>query len=58
MFTYTEELFDEVAMLEPIHFICLDRAFSGQDDVKANAVLTFKSNQNADGTPKALFKTV
>jgi len=54
----TEDIIKAVAEKEPHQFICLDVAFHKRDDLKANAVLTFKSRKNADGTPKTIFKTV
>jgi adenine-specific DNA-methyltransferase len=52
------EFINAIAAQEPHQFICLDKAFHENDDLKANALLTFKSKQNADGTPKTIFKTV
>lgn len=37
----TRELIDAVAEAEPMQFICLDRGFRGNDQLKANAVQTF-----------------
>lgn len=51
------ELIDSVADLEPMQFICLDKAFNGNDQLKANAVQTFKSrSQNAE--TEMVFKVV
>ncbi|MCG7876041.1 MAG: site-specific DNA-methyltransferase [Candidatus Thiodiazotropha endolucinida] len=53
----TVELIDGVADLEPMQFICLDRGFKGNDQLKANAVQTFKSrSQNSDS--EMVFKVV
>ena len=37
----TKELINAVAKAEPMQFICLDKAFGGNDQLKANAVQTF-----------------
>ncbi len=51
------ELIQAVADAEPARFICLDKAFGGNDQLKANAVQTFKSlNQNRE--IKIEFRTV
>ncbi|MDA3870268.1 MAG: DNA methyltransferase [Gammaproteobacteria bacterium] len=53
----TAELIDAVAELEPMQFICLDKGFNGNDQLKANAVQTFKSRaQNAEA--EMVFKVV
>lgn len=53
----TAELIDAVADLEPMQFICLDKGFNGNDQLKANAVQTFKSrSQNAE--TEMVFKVV
>jgi len=45
----TAELIDEVVELTFGQFICLDKAFNGNDQLKANAVQTFRSrSQNAE----------
>jgi adenine-specific DNA-methyltransferase len=55
----TRELIDAVAEAEPIQFICLDRAFNGNDQLKANAVQTFEArNQGRDKTQQIVFRTV
>ncbi|MCM2287119.1 MAG: site-specific DNA-methyltransferase [Desulfobacula sp.] len=55
----TRELIDAVAEAEPIQFICLDRAFKGNDQLKANAVQTFEArNQGRDKTQQIVFRTV
>ena len=43
------ELIQAVADAEPAQFICLDKAFGGNDQLKANAVQTFKAlNQSRE----------
>jgi adenine-specific DNA-methyltransferase len=55
----TRELIDAVAEAEPIQFICLDRAFKGNDQLKANAVQTFEArNQGRDKAQQIVFRTV
>ena len=55
----TQELLDEVVKLEPIQFICLDKAFKGNDQLKANAVQTFSAhNHGRDKTDQIIFRTV
>ena len=55
----TQELLDEVVKLEPIQFICLDKAFQGNDQLKANAVQTFSAhNHGRDKTDQIIFRTV
>lgn len=39
----TRELIDAVAQAEPLQFICLDRGFKGNDQLKANAMQTFSA---------------
>ncbi len=52
-----DELIQAVADAEPAQFICLDKAFQGNDQLKANAVQTFKAlNQNREVTIE--FRTV
>ena len=51
------DLIQAVADAEPAQFICLDKAFGGNDQLKANAVQTFKAlNQNRE--VKIEFRTV
>ncbi len=53
----TSELIDAVADQEPMQFICLDKGFKGNDQLKANAVQTFKSrSQGAES--EMVFKVV
>jgi len=55
----TRELIDAVAEAEPIQFICLDRAFNGNDQLKANAVQAFEArNQGRDKAQQIVFRTV
>ena len=53
----TSELIDVVADREPMQFICLDKGFKGNDQLKANAVQTFKSRSQGAET-KMVFKVV
>lgn len=51
------DLVQAIADAEPAQFICLDKAFQGNDQLKANAVQTFKSlNQSREVTIE--FRTV
>lgn len=55
----TRELIDDVAKAEPMQFICLDKGFKGNDQLKANAVQTFAArNQGRDKANQIIFKTV
>jgi len=55
----TRELIDAVAQAEPSQFVCLDSAFAGNDQLKANAVQTFTArNQGRDKTSQIVFRTV
>ncbi len=53
----TADLVDGVADLEPMQFICLDKSFKGNDQLKANAVQTFKSRSQGAET-EMVFKVV
>jgi adenine-specific DNA-methyltransferase len=53
----TQALLDAVLALSPAQFICLDTAFEGNDQLKANAVQTFMVYQRKDVSLKT-FKTV
>ncbi len=55
----TQELVDEVVARQPMQFICLDSAFHGNDQLKANAAQTFKAlnEDRADAEP-IIFRTV
>jgi adenine-specific DNA-methyltransferase len=55
----TRELIDAVAEAEPMQFICLDRGFQGNDQLKANAVQTFAArSQGRDKAEQIIFRTV
>ena len=55
----TRELINAIAAAEPPQFLCLDKAFNGNDQLKANAVQTFSAlNQSRDKATPILFKTV
>ncbi len=55
----TKELIDAVIELNPQQFLCLDSAFHGNDQLKANAVQTFNShNMQKEKHNQILFKTV
>jgi len=55
----TREMIDAVAEAEPMQFICLDKAFKGNDQLKANAVQTFAArNQGRDKAEQIIFRTV
>jgi len=55
----TKELIEAIAEAEPLQFICLDRGFKGNDQLKANAVQTFAArNQGRDKTDQIVFRTV
>ena len=55
----TPELIDAVAEAEPLQFICLDRGFQGNDQLKANTVQTFAArNQGREKAEQIVFRTV
>ena len=55
----TKELINEVAELGPMQFICLDSAFHGNDQLKANAVQTFAArNMQKEKHNQTVFMTV
>jgi len=55
----TRELIDAVAEAEPTQFICMDRGFKGNDQLKANAVQTFSArNLGKDSAEQIVFRTV
>ena len=55
----TQGVLDEIVELDPIQFICLDSAFSGNDQLKANAVQTFSAhNAGRDKADQVMFRTV
>ncbi len=50
---------DEILTLAPSQFICLDKAFHGNDQLKANAVKTFEAfNRGKEKIDQIDFKTV
>lgn len=51
------ELIDALAEANPLQVICLDEGFKGNDQLKANAVQTFKARAQARET-EIVFKTV
>lgn len=57
--TITPELIDAIAELAPQQFICLDSAFGGNDQLKANAVDTFgRGSHDGDKLSRIEFKTL
>lgn len=57
--TVTKELINAVAEAEPMRFVCLDKAFGGNDQLKANAVQTFAArNMGREKANQIVFKTV
>ncbi len=57
--TIDQAVIDAVLDLAPQQFICLDKAFHGNDQLKANAVKTFANfNQGKEGLDRIEFKTV
>ena len=55
----TRELIDAVVATDFQQFLCLDKAFKGNDQLKANAVQTFNTlNQDRDKERQIIFKTV
>lgn len=55
----TKELMNTVADAAPPQFVCLDSAFDGNDQLKANAVQTFAaSNQGRDKKNQIIFRTL
>jgi adenine-specific DNA-methyltransferase len=53
----TSELIDALAETNPLQVICLDEGFKGNDQLKANAVQTFKARAQAEES-EIVFKTV
>ena len=53
----TSELIDALAEAEPLQAICLDEGFKGNDQLKANAVQTFKARAQAEES-EIVFRTV
>ena len=57
--TVSKELIDEIAVAEPQQFICLDAAFGGNDQLKANSVQTFAAlNMQKETHNQIVFRTV
>jgi adenine-specific DNA-methyltransferase len=57
--TVSKELIDKVAAAEPQQFICLDAAFGGNDQLKANSVQTFAAlNMQKETHNQIVFRTV
>jgi adenine-specific DNA-methyltransferase len=55
----TKELIDLIVEAKPMQFICLDSAFDGNDQLKANSVQTFKAfNNQKDEHNQITFRTV
>ena len=53
------ELINAIAEAEPMQFICLDAAFGGNDQLKANTVQTFAArNMGKEKHNQTVFKTV
>jgi len=53
----TSDLIDALAEAEPLQVICLDEAFQNNDQLKANAVQTFKARAQTEES-EIVFKTV
>ena len=53
----SSELVDKLAEANPLQVICLDEGFNGNDQLKANAVQTFKARAQAEGS-EIVFRTV
>ena len=53
----TPQLIDALADANPLQVICLDEGFKGNDQLKTNAVQTFKSRAKEDGEA-TVFRTV
>lgn len=55
----TKELVDAVVEADPLQFICLDSAFHGNDQLKANTMQTFAArNMQKEKHNQIVFKTV
>ena len=55
----TKEFIEAIMEAEPKRFICLDSAFGGNDQLKANAVQTFVAhNMQQEKQNQILFRTV
>ncbi|HBU8230832.1 TPA: site-specific DNA-methyltransferase [Morganella morganii] len=53
----TAELIDAVIALEPMQFICLDKGFQGNDQLKTNTAQAFKA-RSQDSEAEMVFKVV
>ncbi len=53
----TPELIDALADANPLQVICLDEGFNGNDQLKANAVQTFKASAQSEES-EIVFRTV
>ena len=53
----TSEIVDGLAAFAPRQIVCLDEGFKGNDQLKANAVQTFKARLSA-GETEIVFRTV
>lgn len=53
----TSDLIDALAAADPVQVICLDAGFRGNDELKANAVQTFKARAEAKES-EIVFRTV
>lgn len=53
----TSQLIDALADANPLQVICVDEGFAGNDQLKANAVQTFKARAQAEES-EIVFKTV
>jgi adenine-specific DNA-methyltransferase len=53
----TSELIDALAEARPLQVICLDEGFKSNDQLKANAVQTFRARAEAEET-EIVFRTV
>lgn len=53
----TAEVIDAMAGANPVHVICLDEGFKGNDQLKTNAVQTFKARAQEEET-EIVFQTV
>lgn len=53
----TPDLIDALAEANPLQVICLDEGFKGNDQLKANAVQTFRARAEAEES-EIVFKTV
>jgi adenine-specific DNA-methyltransferase len=57
--TVTKEMIDAVVATEPQQFICMDAAFGGNDQLKANTVQTFAAhNMQKEKHNQIVFRTV